>query len=99
MKIEGLGDRLAQTGLAPITDCEIDKVLVVGSRIALSWGMRAGTRFRRRPTHDREDAHIRYSVGFTCTACGRRGADVRPDWQTGRQLCPSIRQIGSVRAM
>jgi hypothetical protein len=24
-------------------------------------------------------------AGFTCQACGRRGADVRPDWQSAEE--------------
>ena len=25
---------------------------------------------------------------FVCTACGQRGADIRPDWQTAVQVFP-----------
>jgi len=25
---------------------------------------------------------------FVCTACGKRGADIRPDWQTAVQVFP-----------
>jgi hypothetical protein len=34
---------------------------------------------------DRWSDDIRLSdieAGFVCTACGRRGADIRPDWQS-----------------
>jgi hypothetical protein len=34
---------------------------------------------------DRWPDHVRLSdveTGFLCTACGRRGADIRPDWKT-----------------
>ena len=41
------------------------------------------------------------STGFTCTACGKRGADMRPDLPEGKKGCglgaavPNCKRIGS----